>query len=105
MTKRAIAVLIALSLAGIYLARSAKGDNTPREETYVMVFYCLNAQRALTQRQSGHHKIVVGYSLPSLTPSAGEVTACRKDSGVIMTGFVQVTPPFATLGEADTTHK
>lgn len=98
--KRASAVLIGLCLASACIGWAVRGDNPPKEETYVMVFYCLNAQQVVTQRQSGHHKIVVGYSLPSLTPSPDDMSACRKNGGVVMTGFVQVTPPFATLDEA-----
>lgn len=101
---RVLGVLIALSLGGAYILRPVKGDNTPKQQTYVMVFYCLNAQSALRQRQSGRQKIVVGYSLPSLTPSPSEMDECRRGGGIVMTGFVQVTPPFASLDEASGTH-
>lgn len=103
--KRTLLILIALSLTAANFGRQVKGDTTPEERTYVAVFYCLNAQSVLHQRQSGKHKIVVGYSLPSITPSPDEMEGCTKDGGVVMTGFVQVTPPFASLDEGASAQK
>ena len=103
--KRTLFVLIALSLTTAYLGRQVKGDTPPEEQTYVAVFYCLNAQSVLHQRQSGKHKIVVGYSLPSITPSPDEMEDCTKHGGVVMTGYVQITPPFASLDEGASAQK
>lgn len=95
--KRILAVGIVLFLAGAYIGEPIKGDDTPKEQTYVAIFYCLNAPSVLNQRQAGKHKIVVGYSLPSLTPGAEDVQACAKDGGVLMTGYVEVTAPLSNL--------
>jgi hypothetical protein len=102
--KQRLAVLIALLLTAAYIGRAAKGDDTPKEQTYARVFYCFNAQSVLDQRQSGKHKIIVGYSLPSLDPYSDDMKGCTKSGGLIMTGYVQITPPFASLDEGATTQ-
>jgi hypothetical protein len=95
--KRMLAVVVVLLLAGAYVGIPIRGDDAPKEQTYVVISYCLNAQSVLNQRQSGKRKIIVGYSLPSLTPDPGEVKTCTKDGGVPMSGYVEVTPPLASL--------
>ena len=97
--KQRLAVLIALFLTAVYVGRPVKGDDTPNEETYARVFYCFNTKSVLDQRQSGKHKIIVGYSLPSVDPYSGDMKGCTKSGGVIMTGYVQITPPFASIDE------
>src|SRR2546425_5783075 len=97
--KHRLAVLIALLLTGAYVGRPVKSDDTPKEQMYARVFYCFNTQSVLDQRQSGKHKIIVGYSLPSLDPYSDDMKGCTKSGGVIMTGYVQITPPFASLDE------
>jgi len=75
------------------------GDGTPKEETYMVVFYCYTPETVLNQRQSGKQRIVVGFSLPSLTPSADDMKLCTKQGGVVITGYAPVTPPFARSDE------
>jgi hypothetical protein len=77
-----------------------KADDTPKEQVYARVFYCFESQSVLRQRQSGKHKIIVGYSLPSLDPYSDDMKTCTKSGGVMMTGYVQITPPLASLDEA-----
>jgi hypothetical protein len=103
--KRILVVLLTLLLAAAYLLRPLKGDDTPKEQTYVGVFYCLHAQTVIDQRRSGKHKIVVGTSLSSLNPDSTEMRACVKDGGTPMAGYVEITPPFATLDEGAPTQK
>jgi hypothetical protein len=102
--KQRLAVLIALLLTAAYVGRPVKGDDTPKEQTYARVFYCFNTQSVLDQRQSGKHKIILGYSLPSLDPYSDDMKGCTKSGGVIMTGYVQITPPFASLDEGALTR-
>jgi hypothetical protein len=93
--KQRLAVLVFLLLIAVHLGRPVKGDGASKEQQYVRVFYCWNTQLVADQRQSGKHKIVVGDSLPSLDPDSDGVKSCAKSGGVMMTGYVQVTPPFA----------
>ena|SRR5579859_650125 len=103
--KQRLAVLTALLLTAVYIGRPVKGDDdTPKEQTYARVFYCFNTQSVLDQRQSGKHKIIAGYSLPSLDPSSDDMKGCTKSGGIIMTGYVQITPPFASLDEGAPTR-
>lgn len=96
--KQRLVVLIALLLTPAYVGRPVKGDDTPKEQTYARVFYCFNTQSVLDQRQSGKHKIIVGYLLSPIDPRSEEMKACAKD-GVLMMGYVQITPPFASPDE------
>lgn len=102
--KQRLAVLIALLLTAAYVGRPVKGDDTAKEQTYARVFYCFNTQSVLDQRQSGKHKIILGYSLPSLDPYSDDMKGCTKSGGVIMTGYVQITPPFASPDEGAPTR-
>lgn len=100
--KRTLVVSIVLLLAAAYVGRPVKGDDTPKEQEYVRVFYCWNTQSVLKQRQSGKDKVIVGYSLPSVDPYSDEMTGCTKSGGVMMMGYVQITPPFANPDEGVT---
>jgi len=95
--KRALVSITAILIIGAYLGTPTKGDDTPKERTYVGIFYCLHSQAVLDQRKSGKHDIVVGTSLPSLNPDSQEMKECLKDGGIPLPGYVQVTPPFASL--------
>jgi hypothetical protein len=48
--KRMLVLAVILLLTGAYIGRPVKGADTPKEQTYVAVFYCLNAQSVLNQR-------------------------------------------------------
>jgi hypothetical protein len=98
--KKPLIALITLMLAAVYFGRPAKGDDTPKEQQYLRVFYCWNTQSVTEQRQAGKHKVIVGYSLPSLDPYSDDTKSCTKSGGVMMTGYVQITPPFASPDEA-----
>ncbi|MGH9773696.1 MAG: hypothetical protein ACRD50_01985 [Candidatus Acidiferrales bacterium] len=96
--KRAVAALTTLLLAGVYVGRSTRGEEAPKEKTYIGVYYCLNSQAVLDERKSGKQEIVVGTSLPSLNPDSNEFRACAK-TGVPTVGYVQITPPFSNLND------
>jgi len=81
-----------------------KSDDAAKEQTYVRVFYCFDAKSMQDQRQSGKHKIVLGYSLPSLDPYSDDMKGCTKSGGVMMMGYVQITPPLASLDEGASTR-
>ena len=66
-------------IAAAYVGRSVKGDDTPVKETYVAVFYCFDSKSVGKQEESGDHKIVAGYLLPSINPASEEGTdACTE---------------------------
>ena len=92
--KQTLSALVILLVAAAYVGRPAKGDNTPKEQTYVRVSYCFDTQSVHEQRQSKKQKIVVGYSLSTLDPNSDEMKACKK-VGAPMIGYVQISPPVA----------
>jgi hypothetical protein len=94
--KQTLAALIVVLLSAVYVGRPVNSGDAPKEQQYVRVFYCWNTQLVTDQRQSGKHKIIVGSSLPSLDPDSDGVKSCAKSGGVMMTGYVQITPPFAS---------
>ena len=95
---RILISFIALAIAATYVGTSAKGENAPQERLYVRVFYCFDSQSVLKQRQSEKHKITAGYLLSSIDPNSDQMKVCAKD-GTLMTGYVEVTPPFASPSE------
>jgi hypothetical protein len=92
--KQTLSALVILLVAAAYVGRPAKGDNTPKEQTYVRVSYCFDTQSVHDQRQSKKQKIVVGYSLSTLDPNSDEMKSCKK-VGAPMIGYVQISPPVA----------
>lgn len=92
--KQTLSALVILLVAAAYVGRPAKGDNTPKEQTYVRVTYCFDTQSVHKQRQSKKQKIVVGYSLSTLDPNSDEMKACKK-VGAPVIGYVQISPPVA----------
>jgi len=97
--KRMLVVAVIFLLTGAYVGGPVKGADTPKEQDYIAVFYCLNAQSVVDQRQAGKHQINVGSFLPSIDPDSYEMRKCAKGGGVLMGGYVEVTRPFATLDE------
>lgn len=102
--KETLIALIGLLVAAGYVGRPVKGDDTPKEQMYVRVFYCLDTQSALKAQQSEKHKIIVGNLLSSIDPNSEEMKACVKD-GMPMMGYVQITPPFTSPDEGDSKRK
>ena len=96
--RRTLIALIALLIAAAYVLRPAKGEDAPKEQLYVRVFYCFDSQSVLKQRQSEKHKIIGGYILSSIDPNSDQMKTCAKD-GIPMMGYVQITPPFADPDE------
>ena len=92
--KQTLIASITLLFAAAYVGRPVKGDDTPKEQTYVRVSYCFDTQSVHEQRQSKKQKIVVGYSLSTLDPNSNEMKACKK-VGAPMIGYVQISPPVA----------
>jgi uncharacterized protein YxeA len=92
--KQTLIALMILLAAAVYVGRPVKGDDTPKEQTYVRVSYCFDTQSVHEQRQSKKQKIVLGYSLTSLDPNSDEMKACKK-VGAPMIGYVQISPPVA----------
>jgi hypothetical protein len=92
--KQALSALVILLVAAAYVGRPAKGDDPPKEQTYVRVSYCFDTQSVHEQRQSKKQKIVLGYSLSTLDPNSDEMKACKK-VGAPMIGYVQISPPVA----------
>jgi hypothetical protein len=92
--KQTLIALITLVAAAAYVGRPVKGDDTPKEQTFVRVSYCFDTQSVHEQRQSKKQKIVVGYSLSTLDPNSDEMKACKK-VGAPMIGYVQISPPVA----------
>jgi hypothetical protein len=92
--KQTLIASITLLFAAAYVGRPVKGDDTPKEQTYVRVSYCFDTQSVHEQRQSKKQKIVLGYSLSTLDPNSDEMKACKK-VGAPMIGYVQISPPVA----------
>ena len=92
--KQTLIALITLVAAAAYVGRPVKGDDTPKEQTFVRVSYCFDTQSVHEQRQSKKQKIVLGYSLSTLDPNSDEMKACKK-VGAPMIGYVQISPPVA----------
>ena len=101
--RRTLIGLITLVIAAAYVGRPSKADDTPRDQMYARVFYCFDSQSVLKQRQSEKHKIIAGYLLSSIDPNSDQMKACAKD-GVLMMGYVQITPPFASPDEGASTR-
>jgi hypothetical protein len=102
--KQTLIILIILLLFASCVGSPVKGDDASKEQQYVRVFYCWNTQSVTDQRQSGKHKIIVGYSLPSLDPNSDDVKSCSKSGGVTMMGYVHITPPFANVDNGTPTR-
>jgi hypothetical protein len=96
--RRTLIALITLIVAAAYVGRPLKAEDASKERIYVRVFFCFDSQSVLEQRQSEKQKIIAGYLLSSIEPNSDQMKACAKD-GILMTGYVQITPPFASLGE------
>ena len=92
--KQTLSALVILLVAAAYVGRPAKGDNTPKEQTYVRVTYCFDTDSVREQRQSKKQKIVLGYSLSTIDPNSEEVKDCKK-VGAPLVGYVQISPPVA----------
>ena len=107
---RAMIALVALAVGVTYVGTPLKAEDTSqpsdtaKEQLYVRVFYCFDTQSVLKQRKSEKHKIIAGYALSSLDPNSDEVKTCVKD-GVLMTGYVQISPPFVSPDEGDSSQK
>jgi hypothetical protein len=92
--KQTLSALVILLVAAAYVGRPAKGDNTPKEQTYVRVTYCFDTDSVHEQRQAKKQRIVLGYSLSTLDRNSDEMKACKK-VGAPMIGYVQISPPVA----------
>ena len=48
--KQTLSALVILLVAAAYVGRPAKGDSTPKEQTYVRVTYCFDTDSVRDQR-------------------------------------------------------
>jgi hypothetical protein len=92
--KQTLSALVIFVVAAAYVGRPAKGDSTPKEQTYIRVTYCFETDSVREQRQSKKQKIVLGYSLSTLDPNSEEAKDCKK-VGAPLVGYVQISPPVA----------